>query len=166
MMEIVMMEIVPFSVLTVFAVAVYAACRMHGLPEMISELYYREENGWIYPVLLAAVGCTMLPLMLESGGWQWAAFVTCAAMVFVGAAPAYAEEGDRGVHKGAAITAASAGVVWCVSAGALLTVAAAALCACVAVLAMCAKKGEGYARRHWLFAAEVAAMAAVAVASF
>lgn len=148
------------------AVAVYVACRLHGVPGMISELYYRERHGWVFAVLLAATGVAMMPVMLDKGGWQWAAFVTCVGLMFVGMAPGYLEEGDRAVHKGAAMAAAAAGVVWCVSVGALWALAVAAWLGCVGMLAMYAKGGMEYLKGHWLFAAEAAAVGAVGAAAF
>lgn len=148
------------------ALAVYASCRLHGVPEMISELYYRERHGWVFALLLAATGAAMMPVMLDKGGWQWAAFLTCAGLILVGVAPAYLEGGDRAVHKGAAMSAAMAAVVWCMSAGACRTVALAVWGCLAGLLCMYAKGGMKGVRTHWLFAAEVAAMAMVAVVAF
>ena len=73
----------------------------YGKPTMISEIYYTaKERGWSLPcwsvpVLLVVMGGMCLPVMLNIGGFEFAAFLTCAGLMFVGAAPAYLDGDDH-----------------------------------------------------------------------
>ena len=137
--------------LTLLSVALYS--RNMGRPTMISEIYYGTGRSLLLPCLLVALALSFLPVMLDLGGQQWLAFLTCMGLAFVGAAPAYLSQGDRSVHKGAAILAAVAGTLWCMTMEPCV-VAVAALMAIIATLTD---------RRCWLFWCEVCAMSSVAV---
>ena len=136
--------------LTLLLIALYS--RNMGRPTMISEIYYGTGRSWLMPVTLVALALSFLPTMLDLGGQQWLAFLTCMGLAFVGAAPAYLSQGERSVHKGAAILAAVAGTLWCLTMEPLV-VAVAAIMAIIATLTD---------RRCWLFWCEVCAMSSVA----
>lgn len=137
--------------LTLLLIALYS--RNIGRPTMISEIYYGMGRSLLLPCLLVALALSFLPVMLDLGGQQWLAFLTCMGLAFVGAAPAYLSQGDRSVHKGAAILSAVAGTLWCMTMEPCV-VAVAALMAIIATLTD---------RRCWLFWCEVCAMSSVAV---
>ena len=137
--------------LTLLLIALYS--RNMGRPTMISEIYYGMGRSLLLPCLLVALALSFLPVMLDLCGQQWLAFLTCMGLAFVGAAPAYLSQGDRSVHKGAAILAAVAGTLWCMTMEPCV-VAVAALMAIIATLTD---------RRCWLFWCEVCAMSSVAV---
>ena len=137
--------------LTLLLIALYS--RNMGRPTMISEIYYGMGHSLLLPCLLVALALSFLPVMLDLGGQQWLAFLTCMGLAFVGAAPAYLSQGDRSVHKGAAILSAVAGTLWCMTMEPCV-VAVAALMAIIATLTD---------RRCWLFWCEVCAMSSVAV---
>ena len=136
---------------TILLIALYS--RNMGRPTMISEIYYGTGRSLLMPCLLVALALSFLPIMLDLGGQQWLAFLTCMGLAFVGAAPAYLSQGERSVHKGAAILAAVAGTLWCITMEPCV-VAVAALMAIIATLTD---------RRCWLFWCEVCAMSSVAV---
>ena len=136
--------------LTLLLIALYS--RNMGRPTMISEIYYGMGRSLLMPSLLVALALSFLPTMLDLGGQQWLAFLTCMGLAFVGAAPAYLSQGERSVHKGAAILAAVAGTLWCMTMEPCV-VAVAALMAIIATLTD---------RRCWLFWCEVCAMSSVA----
>ena len=136
---------------TLLNIAIYS--RNMGRPTMISEIYYGMGRSLLMPCLLVALALSFLPTMLDLGGQQWLAFLTCMGLAFVGAAPAYLSQGERSVHKGAAILAAIAGTLWCLTMEPCV-VAVAALIAAIASLTD---------RRCWLFWCEVCAMSSVAV---
>lgn len=73
-------------------------------------------------------------------------------LAFVGAAPAYLSEGERSVHKGAAIVSALAGTLWCLTMEPWV----------VAVAAFIAINATLIDRRCWLFWCEVCALSSVA----
>ena len=136
--------------LTLLLTALYS--RNMGRPTMISEIYYGMGRSLLLPCLLVALALSFLPVMLDLCGQQWLAFLTCMGLAFVGAAPAYLSQGDRSVHKGAAILSAVAGTLWCMTMEPCV-VAVAALMAIIATLTD---------RRCWLFWCEVCAMSSVA----
>lgn len=136
--------------LTLLNIALYS--RNMGRPTMISEIYYGTGRSLLLPCLLVALALSFMPWMLDLGGQQWLAFLTCVGLAFVGAAPAYLSDGERSVHKGAAILAAVAGTLWCLTMEPCV-VAVAALIAAIASLAD---------SRCWLFWCEVCAMSSVA----
>lgn len=136
--------------LTLLLIALYS--RNMGRPTMISEIYYGMGRSLLLPCLLVALALSFLPVMLDLCGQQWLAFLTCMGLAFVGAAPAYLSQGDRSVHKGAAILSAVAGTLWCMTMEPCV-VAVAALMAIIATLTD---------RRCWLFWCEVCALSSVA----
>ena len=147
-----MMVVYPIFIyaLTLLLIALYS--RNMGRPTMISEIYYGTGRSWLMPVTLVALALSFMPVMLDLGGQQWLAFLTCMGLAFVGAAPAYLSQGERSVHKGAAILAAVAGTLWCMTMEPCV-VAVAAIMAIIATLTD---------RRCWLFWCEVCAMSSVA----
>lgn len=136
--------------LTLLLIALYS--RNMGRPTMISEIYYGTGRSLLMPCLLVALALSFLPTMLDLGGQQWLAFLTCMGLAFVGAAPAYLSQGERSVHKGAAILSAVAGTLWCMTMEPWV-VAVAAIMAIIATLTD---------RRCWLFWCEVCALSSVA----
>lgn len=136
--------------LTLLLIALYS--RNLGRPTMISEIYYGTGRSLLMPCLLVALAMSFLPTMLDLGGQQWLAFLTCMGLAFVGAAPAYLSQGERSVHKGAAIMSALSGTLWCMTMEPCV-VAVAAIMAIIATLTD---------RRCWLFWCEVCAMSSVA----
>ena len=147
-----MMVVCPIFLYAVTLLNIALYSRNIGRPTMISEIYYGTGRSLLLPCLLVALALSFLPTMLDLGGQQWLAFLTCMGLAFVGAAPAYLSEGERSVHKGAAILAAVAGTLWCMTMEPCV-VAVAALMAIIATLTD---------RRCWLFWCEVCAMSSVA----
>ena len=147
-----MMVVCPIFLYAVTLLNIALYSRNIGRPTMISEIYYGMGRSLLLPCLLVALALSFLPTMLELGGQQWLAFLTCMGLAFVGAAPAYLSQGERSVHKGAAILAAVAGTLWCLTMEPCV-VAVAAIMAIIATLTD---------RRCWLFWCEVCAMSSVA----
>ena len=135
-------------ILIALALYVFSCCVTKRTPTMLSEVYYLADKDWLFPTLMAALGASFLPLMLEAGGLECMAFLACVGIIFVGAAPAYLDEGERTIHKCGAITAAVASVAWACSINALPTILFAALAAVFCI----------WKRRYWLFIAECCAI--------
>ena len=148
-----MMVVFPIFLYAVTLLLIALYSRNMGRPTMISEIYYGTGRSLLIPCLLVALALSFLPTMLDIGGQQWLAFLTCMGLAFVGAAPAYLSQGERSVHKGAAIMSALAGTLWCLTMEPCV-VAVSALMAIIATLTD---------RRCWLFWCEVCAMSSVAV---
>ena len=108
-----------------FVVMLIVVIEEYGVPEMVSSIYYLlGKSGWVFQVVMMAVGMLMLMCLLDcEKGVQCLAFLSCAGLMFVGAAPRFMNE-DRGVHKAAATICAMAGIGWCLSANFVMTIAA------------------------------------------
>ena len=135
-----------------FVVMLIVVIKEYGVPEMVSSIYYLlGKSGWVFQVVMVAVGMLMLMCLLDcEKGVQCLAFLACGGLMFVGAAPRFMNE-DRGVHKAAATICAMAGISWCLSANFIMTIAA-IIAYMIGVI--CVKKLRKYA----LFVAEAAAI--------
>lgn len=89
----------------------------HGVPDMVSSIYYMmDKHGWVFQVYIIMFAALMMVCLLDSGlGVQCLAFLSCAGLMFVGAAPRFLDESERKVHKTAAIVSAAASVGWCMT---------------------------------------------------
>lgn len=89
----------------------------HGVPDMVSSIYYMmDKHGWVFQVYIIMFAALMMVCLLDSGlGVQCLAFLSCAGLMFVGAAPRFLDESERKVHKTAAIVSAVASVGWCLT---------------------------------------------------
>ena len=135
-----------------FVVMLFVVIEEYGVPEMVSSIYYLlGKSGWVFQVVMMAVGMLMLMCLLDCGkGVQCLAFLACGGLMFVGAAPRFMNE-DRGVHKAAATICAMAGIGWCLSANFVMTIAAIV----AYVIGIAYIKGL---RKYALLVAEVAAI--------
>ena len=107
------------------------AAMRFGVPSMMSDVYYqlqgctgsevigdkrRRNYGWVFTLVMFASALLMLISLLDCGkGIQFLAFLGCAGLMFVGAAPNYLDSNEHAIHKAAAITAAIGCVGWCLS---------------------------------------------------
>lgn len=139
------------AVLLFFALLVVVIDK-HGVPDMISSIYYLlGKRGWVFQLLMIAFGATMMMCLLDSGlGEQCLAFIACAGLMFVGSAPRFLDESERRLHKGAAVVSAVASVSWCLTVDIKLTVVAMGL---YGVYWVCRDKDD----KPW-FVAEVTAI--------
>lgn len=148
-----MVSITAYMMLAFYSVA-YAV--RHGIPEMISAMYYGAQGArWATPLLLVLLGFAMLPASMGKGV-DGLAFLACAGVVFVGAAPEYLKEGSRAVHKGGAMVAGACATLWALTSWPWAVVVALALWA--AAMAIDTER-----RGHWLFWTEWAALTAAMV---
>lgn len=100
-----------------FVVMLFVVIKKCGIPEMVSSIYYLlGKSGWVFQLVMMLFGAMMMVCLLDSGlGVPCLAFITCAGLMFVGAAPRFLEESERRVHKTAAIVSAVASVAWCLT---------------------------------------------------
>ena len=135
-----------------FVVMLIVVIEEYGVPEMVSSIYYLlGKSGWVFQVVMMSVGMLMLMCLLDcEKGVQCLAFLSCAGLMFVGAAPRFMNE-DRGVHKAAATICAMTGIGWCLSANFVMTIAAIV----AYVIGIAYIKGL---RKYALLVAEVAAI--------
>lgn len=113
------------------------AAMRFGVPSMVSDVYYQLQGctgsevigdkrkcnyGWVFTLVMFVSAILMLVSMLDCGrGIQCLAFLGCAGLMFVGAAPNYVDKDTFPIHKSGAIVAAIGCVGWCMSVNILLT---------------------------------------------
>lgn len=101
--------------------------KQFGIPKSLSETFYlwnskKKNLGYVFTGMMFSMALTLVPAWLELGEGisLWSsylnplAFFTCAAIAFVGAAPAFRScPLESKVHTIAAMTAAVCAVTWC-----------------------------------------------------
>lgn len=107
------------------------AAMRFGVPSMVSDVYYqlqgctgsevigdkRKRNyGCLFTFVMVTCAVLMMVCMLDTGkGVQLLAFLGCAGLMFVGAAPNYLDSDAYPIHKVGALVAAAGCVGWCLS---------------------------------------------------
>lgn len=100
-----------------------------GIPPSLSQSYYllngvKKNLGLLFTGMMASMAFTLLPAWLELGELisLWSAylnplaFFACAAILFVGSAPAFRSNKLEGtVHEVAAKIAAACSMIWCLA---------------------------------------------------
>lgn len=107
------------TLLVLFSLAVFATyliimAKNYGIQPSISDNYYVSKHPWTFTIAMWTVAFTMLPPMLSATTetFQFAAFLSCAGIAFVGAAAAYKQQLTNTVHIAGAITSALFAIVW------------------------------------------------------
>lgn len=100
--------------LVVFALYLLIMAKLHGIQPSISDNYYVSRHPWTFTLVMWLVAFSMLPPMLSATTetFQFAAFLSCAGIAFVGAAAAYKQSMTNTVHIAGAVTAALFAIVW------------------------------------------------------
>lgn len=107
------------TLLVLFSLAVFATYLIimamnYGIQPSISDNYYVSKHPWTFTLAMWLVAFTMLPPMLSATTetFQFAAFLSCAGIAFVGAAAAYRQSMTNTVHIAGAVTASLFAIVW------------------------------------------------------
>ena len=97
-----------------FAIYLILMAKLHGVQPSVSDNYYVSKHPWTFTLAMWTVAFTMLPPMLSATTetFQFAAFLSCAGIAFVGAAAAYKRTLTNTVHIAGAITSALFAIVW------------------------------------------------------
>lgn len=100
--------------LAVFAIYLILMAKLYGIQSSISDNYYVSKHPWTFTLAMWLVAFTMLPPMLSATTetFQFAAFLSCAGIAFVGAAAAYRQSMTNTVHIAGAATAGLFSIVW------------------------------------------------------
>lgn len=72
-----------------------------GIPKSISDTFYLlGKKGWMFQVTLFLVAFSVMPTLIDksSEDTQFLAFLSCAGLIFVGAAPFFKRTFDRKIH--------------------------------------------------------------------
>lgn len=101
---------------------VISLCVFQKVPASLSSTYYmyKEKKEWLkylFPAMMFSVAGLLMPVQLEAaeGSYlQFLSFLTCAATIFVGAAPNFkGTKLENAVHSTSAIISAICAMLWC-----------------------------------------------------
>lgn len=111
------MVVLSFIAALLFVGMLCVVINKYGVPDMVSSIYYLlGKRGWVFQAVMMQFGMLMMVCLLDSGlGVQCLAFLSCAGLMFVGAAPRFLDSGQRKVHKTGATVCALASVGWCLT---------------------------------------------------
>lgn len=143
------------SLLIVAGFTVYAVKTIGYVPTCLSATYYLlPKHKVLFRIAMIAAGFLALPAWLEASpeNWQFLAFLGCAGLVFIGAAPAFLDHFEGKVHYTATAIAAASAVLWLTFASEWGWIALLGFVLCA--IPFVAKKPK-----NWLFWAEMAVLA-------
>ena len=102
-----------------------------GIPRSLSDTFYLlGKKGWIFQVVLGLFGALLMPtwIDLSSDNTEFLAFLSCAGLLFVAAAPCFKMELEGKVHYTSAVLCCICAFIWqMVEVGWLLPVGSLAL---------------------------------------
>lgn len=98
-------------IVSLFLTAVIAHC---GVPTSISATYYNTQKKWLMPVCIGVAGAlTLVPFFNHTPEqWKFTAFLIVASIMFIACAPAFKDDLEGKVHKGAALVLGVTSLVW------------------------------------------------------
>lgn len=86
-----------------------------GIPRSISDTYYLlGKYGWLFQLALAATALTAVPMLIDRSteDTRFLAFLACAGLLFVSAAPLFKLELEGKVHYTSAVICCVCLVLW------------------------------------------------------
>lgn len=110
-----MITLLVISTVATLALLAVSVSEAGGAPVSLSSTYYNlREDGWVFQVLLAATAASLLPVWVQSSsdGLEWLAFLSCASLLFVAAAPAFRLELEGKIHYTSAAVCCVCAVWW------------------------------------------------------
>lgn len=98
--------------ITAYTAVVCIACK--GIPDSISETFYKLEHKAWFTITMFATAFFLVPAILEvtPASYQFVAFLACVGLCFVGAAPNFKEGIEKKVHTAGAIICIVFSQVW------------------------------------------------------
>lgn len=102
------------GLLVMICYLIYVVVRF-GVPYSISETYYLlGKKGWLFQVTLFSVAFLVVPTLIDrsSENTQFLAFLACAGLAFVAAAPLFKMELEGKVHYTSAVICCVSLVLW------------------------------------------------------
>ena len=86
-----------------------------GIPKSISETFYLlGKKGWMFQITLFVTAFLVVPSLIDASSedTQFLAFLACAGLIFVGAAPLFKRTFDNKVHFISAALCCGSLVLW------------------------------------------------------
>ena len=102
------------SLIILFSYLAFVVAKF-GIPQSISESYYLlGKMGWVFQITLFVTAFLVIPSLIDASteNTQFLAFLACAGLLFVGAAPLFKQEFDNKVHFTSAALCCGSLVLW------------------------------------------------------
>ena len=115
-----MTALLVLSTALALALIILSVSEAGGVPVSLSSTYYEMGgDGWLFQLLLASAAVSLLPVWLafSTPGHEWMAFLACASLMFVAAAPAFRLELQGKVHYTAAALCCVCAAWWQIAEG-------------------------------------------------
>ena len=102
-----------FSIVITICYLCYIAWVTGGVPDSLSATYYTlDKGGWLFSLVLGLVSLCLCPVWVESGAYQYLAFLSCGGLLFTAVAPAFKLPLEGAVHYSAAVVCCVCAVLW------------------------------------------------------
>lgn len=101
--------------LTLAVIVIYLIyCLKTGIPESLSSTYYKISKPRAFQLTMFIVGLGLLCVWVSFSEefTQFLAFLSCAGVLFVGAAPSFKQELEGRIHYSSAIICCVCAVLW------------------------------------------------------
>lgn len=108
------MYLMIISMLIIATYTVAVCVKQKGVPYSISATFYKLDHPyWFMAIMWLTVGLLM-PAVLEVSkpGTEWLAFLACAGMFFIGAAPNFKDSFEGSIHEIGAILCLVGSQAW------------------------------------------------------
>jgi len=115
-----MITLLVISTVAALVLFVVSVSEVGGAPVSLSATYYNlREDGWVFQFLVAMVSFSLLPVWMECGtpSLVCLAFLSCASLLFVAAAPAFRLELEGKIHYTSAAVCCVCAAVWQIAEG-------------------------------------------------
>ena len=86
-----------------------------GIPRSLSDTFYLlGDRGWLFQVVLGLFGVLLMPIWIDlsSANTEFLAFLACAGLLFVAAAPCFKIDIEGKVHYTSAVICCIAAFAW------------------------------------------------------
>lgn len=109
-----MIYLVIISILIITAYTIAVCVKNKGIPNSISATFYKLEHPYLFCATMWVTAGLLMPAILEVSkpGTEWIAFLGCAGMLMVGAAPNFTDDLEGNVHTAGAILCLAGSQLW------------------------------------------------------
>lgn len=106
------LELISLVIIAAYTTAV--CIKQKGVPYSISATFYKLKHPYWFMATMWLTAGLLMPAILEISkpGTEFLAFLACAGMLFVGAAPKFREEFEGKVHQSGAIMCVVFSQLW------------------------------------------------------